>query len=74
MHMSIELLLKWDLSLGKRSGLVGFLDLGATNAEVGAYKYSKGGRIQQQKWKTECYPNLVTRGSELTNNEINKGE
>lgn len=49
MHMSIELLLKWDLSLGKRSGLVGFLDLGATNAEVGAYKYSKGGRIQQQK-------------------------
>lgn len=38
------------------------------------YKYSKGRRIEEQRLRTELCPIPGARESELTNNEIAKGD
>lgn len=70
--MSIQRLLKWDLSLGRWR--FGVTDLGATSSNAGGYKYSEGRRIEEQRLRTELGPNPAATGSESTNNEIKEGE
>lgn len=72
MHASIEQLLKWDLSLEKWR--LECTDLGTIRSDVSGYKYSKGSRIEEQRFRTERCPIPGARESELTNNEIEKGD
>lgn len=72
MHASIEELRTWDWSLEKWR--LEFTDLGTIRSDVSGCKYSKGRQIEEQRLRTEICPIPGARESELTNNEIEKGD